>query len=98
MIRKSIFKFEIYQEPKKLAELQLGFRNFCGDFNACNKESHFLKFLRSQSCKMRPFVLIFKYCAKQEVFFEPKGYFQVWHVQIRTLFFNKPYYSLIRLA
>ena len=28
------FKPEIYQEPKKLAELQLGVRNFCGDFNA----------------------------------------------------------------
>ena len=26
----------IYQEPKKLAELQLGVRNFCGDFNARN--------------------------------------------------------------
>ena len=25
---------EIYQEPKKLAELQSGVRNFCGDFNA----------------------------------------------------------------
>ena len=28
------FKPEIYQEPKKLAELQPGVRNFCGDFNA----------------------------------------------------------------
>ena len=25
---------EIYQEPKKSAELQPGVRNFCGDFNA----------------------------------------------------------------
>ena len=29
----------MYQEPKKLAELQLGVRNFCGDFNARNKEN-----------------------------------------------------------
>ena len=28
------FKPEIYQEPQKLAELQPGVRNFCGDFNA----------------------------------------------------------------
>ena len=40
----------IYQEPKKLAELQLGVRNFCGDFNARNKKnevifSHLLIYL-----------------------------------------------------
>ena len=29
-----VFKPEIYQEPKKLAGLQLGVWNFCGDFNA----------------------------------------------------------------
>ena len=28
------FKPEMYQEPKKLTELQLGVRNICGDFNA----------------------------------------------------------------
>ena len=28
----------MYQEPKKLAELQSGVRNFCGDFNARNIE------------------------------------------------------------
>ena len=33
------FKPEVYQEPKKLAELQLRDRNFCGDFNARNKEN-----------------------------------------------------------
>ena len=27
----------MYQEPKKLAELQSGVRNFCGDFNARKK-------------------------------------------------------------
>ena len=32
----------MYQEPKKLAELQLGVRNFCGDFNARNKEKKLL--------------------------------------------------------
>ena len=32
------FKPEVCQEPKKLAELQLGVRNFCGDINARNKE------------------------------------------------------------
>ena len=40
----------VYQEPKKLAELQLGVRNFCGDFNARNKKnevifSHLLIYL-----------------------------------------------------
>ena len=35
------FRPEMYQEPKKLAELQLGVRNFCGDFNARNKEKNF---------------------------------------------------------
>ena len=29
----------MYQEPKKLAELQSGVRNFCGDFNARNKKN-----------------------------------------------------------
>ena len=29
---------EKYQEHKKLAELHLGVRNFCGDFNARNIE------------------------------------------------------------
>ena len=28
----------MYQEPKKLAELQPGVRNFCGDFNARNSQ------------------------------------------------------------
>ena len=27
----------MHQKPKKLAELQLGVRKFCGDFNARNK-------------------------------------------------------------
>ena len=29
---------EMQQKPKKLAELKLGVRNFCGDFNARDKE------------------------------------------------------------
>ena len=29
----------MHQKPKKLAELQLGVRNFCADFNARNKEN-----------------------------------------------------------
>ena len=33
------FKPEIYQEPKKLAELHPGVRNFCGDFNARNQKN-----------------------------------------------------------
>ena len=33
------FKTEVYhQEPKKLAELKLKVRNFCGDFNARNTD------------------------------------------------------------
>ena len=28
----------MYQKPKKLAELESGVRNFCGDFNARNRE------------------------------------------------------------
>ena len=43
-----VFKPEIYQEPKKLAELQPGARNFCGDFNARNCQKMF-EFLASHS-------------------------------------------------
>ena len=57
LIRRSIFhnkilvlrlKSEVYhQEPKKLAELKLKVRNFCGDFNARNKENVWLKLSNS---------------------------------------------------
>ena len=59
----------MYQEPKKLAELQLGVRNFCGDFNARNKENEVI--LRPIITSPEQFELRLKDISNKKLIFYP---------------------------
>ena len=84
------FKPEIHQEPKKLAELQLGVRNFCGDFNARNKENEVI--LRPIITSPEQFELRLKTFRTKNWFFTPvcePTLFLCWVVNQISQFFQQ---------